>query len=458
VELLHSDDVARFERQYSLDGLNGSAEIDSYPVCDYAVIDDRGKLFINPAVSGAPNLIAHMPRLLAWGDADSFLDLIHRLDHQVARIRLRQTLNEIEKADSEVSRVMRDLLEKLPPWAATRFMIAPATRRRVALLRTDPAAHAAFLYRSLKAELRLSGGTSSGEGCWTALGDFFLTNQAGDFVDPRTGKWSPDVNLRAFRLHQVVPVDGLSPNVLDINSPALPYVLHNTEEFAVLGEKLESAMGVAVSAARTAGQVIQRFVKVIVALKTSAGGAGSSSHYTVEGQIVLRNTHVSPQATIVTSMVHEAIHQVLYVLESGERFVNAKASYNHMTAESAWTGRQLPIHSYLHACFVWYGLATFWRRALRSTLLPADAMQAQLDEALRGFRAGNPADRLLPYRDTICPEAMQSVDSLWSELQKAGELEGGTIANQGSWPIRASAKERSQEISPVTRNEEKSWA
>jgi HEXXH motif-containing protein len=430
LEFLNSDELAQFEYQYGrngLDALKRPAVIDGQPVCDYAVIEEGRKLSIHPSLPGAPDLITVVPRLLAWGDADSFLDLVQCLDYQVAGILLHQALDDIEEADPKVSRVMRDLLEKLPAWAAVRFTVAPATRRRVALLREDPAAHAAFLYRSLKAELRLSGEAVSGEGCWTALGDFYVTEKDEGFVDPLIDGWVPDKNLRAPRLHGVVPVDALSPNVRDINAPPLPYLLHNAEELAGLGRTLENVMTIAESAARTAGQIIKRFVKVIVALKTATGGPGSSSHYSVEGQIVLRNSHKLPEGRIVTALVHEAIHQVIYVLESGKRFVDDRASSGRATVASAWTDRQLAIHSYLHACFVWYGLATFWRRALHSALLPADVMQAELDEALRGFRSGNPADRLLPYRDMICPEALQSVASLRDELGRAGELEGQSM-------------------------------
>jgi hypothetical protein len=437
--LLNSDDLTRFEHQYSQQGLGSTKSapaIDGHATGDYAVVEDGKKLSIDASLPGAPNLIAYVPRLFAWADADSFLDLIHRLDYQVAQIRLRHALDDIEKVGPEVSGVLRNLLQKLSPWAAARFAMAPSTRNRVAFLHQDPASHIAFLYRSIKAELRLSGETVSGEGCWTSLGDFFLTGHHGDFIDPCSSNWTPEMNLRTPRLHHVVPVDMLSPNVCDLSPAKLPYSLHDFMELAVVKETLENAVRITKSTAPTAGQIIERFAKVIVVFKTKTGGAGSSSHYAFPGQIVVRNSHATSESAAINFLVHESIHQVLYVMEGGQRFVDPRASANQ-TAVSAWTERQLPIHSYLHACFVWYGLATFWRRALHSALLPANSMQAQLDEALRGFRAGNPADRLLPYREMICPEAMQSVASLWDELRKAGELEGQPMAVRNSRPAGA---------------------
>lgn len=83
------------------------------------------------------------------------------------------------------------------------------------------------------------------------------------------------------------------------------------------------------------------------------------------------------------------------------------------------------------------GLATFWRRALRSPSLAATSMEAQLmeaqfNEALRGFRLGNPADLLLPYREAICPKAMEAVASLRDELHRSGALGDQLTVLRGS--------------------------
>lgn len=437
--LLHPDDVTRFEQQYALYGrgwVKSSAETEGHPLCEYRIVQEGEKLSIAPSVSGVPALIELIPGLLAWGDTDSFPDMINALDNQVCQFRLRRALNEIEKMNSAIGRAMRTALEDLPSWAAGRFAIAPATRRRLALWHTDPAKHVASLCHTLKAEQQLSGKAVSGEGCWTALGDFFVINEGSDFIDPRMRNWSPDVNLRAPRLNQLVPVDTVSPNLLDIGSPHVACESHTPQELATVVKKLEAVMKFAESVARASGQMIRRCVKVVVAARTTKG-IGSSSHYSLPGQVLLRSSATSTEAEITSALVHETIHQVLYVLESGERFVDDKALSNQMTAVSPWTGRRLELHSYFHACFVWYGLVTFWRRALCSPSLaaaPMEArlMEAQLNEALRGFRLGNPADRLLPYREAIYPEAMESVASLRDELYRSGALDDQPIALRGS--------------------------
>lgn len=441
VIFLSPDEVRGFEQQYGQYGrrIHAAEEADraagsaAHAAPGYGLAEEGNKLSIRPLISGAPALIELIPQFLTWNDAEAFLDMITALDYEASQLRLRQALNEIEKMDSGIAVGMRDALEKLPPWAAVRFTIAPATRQRLALLRKAPATHVASLCRTLKAELRLSGEEVSGEGCWTALGDFFLTGEAGDFVDPRVSGWSPDANLRAPRLMQIIPVDAASPNLHDISSPTSSFELHTPEEFAATARKLRAVMEFAGSVPGSAGRVIQRCVKVIVAGKTN-GVIGSSSHYTFPGQVLLRTSSRSTEAMIASALVHETIHQVLYVLESGERFVDERALGGGVMVASPWTERQLAVHSYIHACFVWYGLATFWRRVLASRSLQAEAMEAQFNEALRGFRGGNPVDRLLPYRDAICPEAMQAVACLRDELMRAGGLEGQPAVVRGVQP------------------------
>jgi HEXXH motif-containing protein len=228
----------------------------------------------------------------------------------------------------------------------------------------------------------------------------------------------------------------LSPNLHETGSLKGTFEPYTPEELAAVTKKLEAVMDFAGSMVRAAGQAISRCVKAVVAMRTNTG-IGSSSHYSLPGKVFLRSSATSTEAEIASVLVHETIHQVLYVLESGQRFVDDKALSRQMMAISPWTGRRLELHSYFHACFVWYGLATFWRRALRLSSLAAasmeaQSMEAQLNEALRGFRLGNPADQLLPYREAICPEAMESVASLRDELHRSGELDDQPAVLQGS--------------------------
>lgn len=428
---LNTDELALFEDQYSSRVLNANkigstpAYIGQYPVCDYAVRRDNRKLSFIPTISEVPTLIELVPQVLMWRESHSFLDLVNALYLQLAEIRLHQAFDDIEKWDSELSLAMRESVETLPAWAAVRFKIAPETQRRISLLMNDPATHIAFLCRALKAERMVSGEAVTGEGCWTALGDFYVTcGNASEVVDPRLTNWSPNASLRAPRIQQVIPVDSISPNSRDISAPQLPVELYTPAETAEAWRVLDDAFARITSVNAAAGQLIKRFVSVIIALKTNSSEPGSSSAYSCPGRVVLRNSHLSHVATMVSALIHEAIHQVLYIVEGFGRFVDDTARITRqIVVPSPWTNRKLPLHSYLHACFVWYGLAKFWRQAITSNLFSAKSVQEELSQALLGFRSTNPVDRLLPYRTEIRCEALRSAASLWDDLRNAGDLD-----------------------------------
>jgi HEXXH motif-containing protein len=391
-----------------------------------------------PTVSGAPALVDYFPQLLTWRDSNSFLDLLNALYLEGTDIRVRQAFDDIERWDSELALVMRESLDALPPWAAARFAIAPETQRRLSLLLNDPATHIAFLCRALKAESVLSGEAVVGQGCWTALGDYYLASGENAVVDPRVSNWSPNVGLRAPRLAQAVPVDWASPNSRDISSPQLPFELHTPDEAAEAWALLNRTFAYTASVNAAAGQLIKRLVRAIIALKTSTGEPGSSSDYSCPGRVMLRNSHVAPEGKVASGLLHEAIHQALYTVESFGRFVDKSS---RQTVVSPWTNRKLALHSYLHACFVWYGLVKFWQQALEAKLFPRQSAQGELHQALAGFHAGNPVDRLLPYRNEICPKALRSVAALYDELRSAGDVDAGIAANRLR-PLEAGAAEK----------------
>ena len=61
------------------------------------------------------------------------------------------------------------------------------------------------------------------------------------------------------------------------------------------------------------------------------------------------------------ALVHEAIHAVVYRLELIEFLhLDDRASLAQQTT-SPWSGRSLTLRSFVHACFVWYGLWHLWQ-------------------------------------------------------------------------------------------------
>jgi hypothetical protein len=113
-------------------------------------------------------------------------------------------------------------------------------------------------------------------------------------------------------------------------------------------------------------------------------------------------------AWLMDALVHESIHSLLYNVESLEPFYVSANSQVAFTAESPWTGKKLYLHSFVHACFVWFGLWSFWSVATDSghcRTLPTDFFR---DRSRRGFGVDLLA-RLGAGREEVSQHVLQAI-------------------------------------------------
>src|SRR5262249_51245658 len=111
---------------------------------------------------------------------------------------------------------------------------------------------------------------------------------------------------------------------------------------------------------------------------------------------------------LADALVHESIHSFLFMLEEivGE-FVSAPSELEDIRIRSPWTGSELRLDSYVHACLVWYGLYWLWSRPFEHELLSEQRRQELRDKARKGF-ADRPVTKglagLEPYMsDYVAP-------------------------------------------------------
>jgi hypothetical protein len=83
-----------------------------------------------------------------------------------------------------------------------------------------------------------------------------------------------------------------------------------------------------------------------------------------------------------------------------------------MRIASPWTRNPLPLRPFLQACFVWYGLLTFWSSALGRSGFDRAAVRDRLDLAASGFFRGDLLDRVRMVDDRLAPELLDAVTSL----------------------------------------------
>jgi hypothetical protein len=118
-------------------------------------------------------------------------------------------------------------------------------------------------------------------------------------------------------------------------------------------------------------------------------GCFFGSNRATVGTLYFTNLEQASPITIVTSLVHEAIHDSLFILERSHPLlvqvpplerphpasllqVAREASapnggaMDAWAVRSPWTGRELPLETYVHAVFVWFGLLNLlevWRNS-----------------------------------------------------------------------------------------------
>ena len=83
----------------------------------------------------------------------------------------------------------------------------------------------------------------------------------------------------------------------------------------------------------------------------------------------------------------------------------------------------LPLRAYLHACFVWYGLAKFWRAAEKSNEFSEAVVREHRARALTGFAAKDPASDLVSYAPALTTDVIAVISALYKELADSGDLE-----------------------------------
>jgi len=115
-------------------------------------------------------------------------------------------------------------------------------------------------------------------------------------------------------------------------------------------------------------------------------GASSASNRSHVGYCVLTNMHAPDDRALICAeaLLHESIHQYLYKTElAGGNFCDLGAA---RTFRSPWSGNRIPLHSLVHACFVWYGLLTLWcRLARRVEQQHASVVRDKAAQAMFGF-------------------------------------------------------------------------
>ena len=108
------------------------------------------------------------------------------------------------------------------------------------------------------------------------------------------------------------------------------------------------------------------------------------------GLVLLRNAHldVATVPRLQDALVHESIHNLLFVCEAVTEPFWDDLGATERRITSPWTGASIALPSFLHACFVWYGLYHLWSRMLERQTLRAAAWEREAMDLRTRARAG----------------------------------------------------------------------
>jgi len=277
-------------------------------------------------------------------------------------------------------------VRSLPKANQQRLLLAPAV---FALLRrTDQpdSGDLETLRCFIAAERRLLSVDSQPKSAlWTALGDAYLAGDEDSADAPvKHGYRAP--------LAGTIVLDPWSPHYDGTYPSAFGNVVkHQPEEVEPIFERIRSSLKLIGELSATAARTVCT-THVIVLAKTPDVPALMSalSRRSIMGNIALMNGHLPlwTRGRIADSLVHESIHSTLYKLELDHDFYTDDRQAHVVQAISPWSGRTLFLHSFVHGCFVWFGLWNLWKQAPEG----GEDRAVWRDRALNGFLKGNPLD------------------------------------------------------------------
>jgi HEXXH motif-containing protein len=236
---------------------------------------------------------------------------------------------------------------------------------------------------------------------WTARGDRFLTPENVQGPD-KTGLGDTGIAL-----------DERSPFSFSDDEFGLAGTLALDEaSCAAVKDKLLSAFGILQMLSDRIYSFVTTFIEVLAIRQhlEQPNVFYSSTFSRYIGLVRFTNAH-RPNAnmpTLVEALVHEAIHGLLYMCEELAPAFSVKQEAERISLNSPWTGATISLHSYMHACAVWYGIYWFWSEVLRARVDGMELCEASRDIAHAGFKH-RPVSKGLASFEHLLPSGMNNL-------------------------------------------------
>ena len=348
------------------------------------------------AVCSTPacDVIALLPRTLMWVTEGTEFEAVQlayaqRINEALSTLLARLRSESPDLADSITTR-----LSQASEDAISRVLLSPSVSQQLLWGSDSVTRVGRFLESCLRMEaIERESHTQNIGPIWGALGDCVLRD-TGEFV-----RWDP--------VDGQLPVDLESPDVIALGATlpteAVGWTRLAREEQQLALETLTAAYLRVRNGAASLRALTEVCARVVVMRKSPTKLFCSfSSCYSV-GRIAVVNPQLVGESLIADALVHEAIHAYLYMHDPTPLWgLKPDVRDEPGAVQSPWSGRALPFCTFLHACFVWYGLFFFWGQVMCSSRSPSDEARRRIARASSGFMKG-------PLLDQLGPERMRSV-------------------------------------------------
>jgi HEXXH motif-containing protein len=144
----------------------------------------------------------------------------------------------------------------------------------------------------------------------------------------------------------------------------------------------------------------------------------SNSFYDSAGMAALTNVHLLVWSTeaLADSIIHEAVHSLLFHVQLTTPFYHDVEFAREIMVRSPWTGRMLGLSAFVHACFVWFALWSFWKGRSESSLIA----QRLGVRAQTGFAAKSPLSELSAKSyDCVSAEVRDAIHEMWCAVKNS---------------------------------------
>jgi hypothetical protein len=310
---------------------------------------------------------------------------------------------------------LRDALLDLPDDSLQRILNAPET---FSLLSHDKkmidSFGAKWLREAIAAERILCGDnirTPCGK-IWTALGDAQIETIDTHPVVRRSNK---------IGLGSTIDFDShVARGTLKASSfrtPVSDFWPFSTKQRNAVERIIAEASDELSESAAPPALLVSALVQVIIPrIDTNNVTFRGSSNRGAPGRVIIYNPHIYGinSCNIISSLIHEAIHILLYICEHNEPIFHDMEYAHNTFVQSPFSGKSIHLLAMVHAIFVWYGIMNFFTERLSNNNKYKITSTYYLDFCISGFLDNMAWKTIAPHKNMIREDIVEQIKIIQS--------------------------------------------